>query len=363
MAVTSWSVNHPLARKHWSDELVKEALQQTQALKFLGTDDRSIFMVKPETQKDKGDKVTFGLRVQMVGDGVSGDNTLEGNEESLQYYNDNLLIDGLRHAVRVNNFMGAQRVPFEVRQDAKNALADWLADRIDQALFNQLAGATHVTDTRYTASNATTAPTNLLIWDDSTDSNHTLESSLSESDVFTLRHIDYAVEKAKTLGRTGNGACPIRPVKYQGEELYVCFAHPIQIRNLRQKTGATHFYDLQRALLEGGQGAKQNPIFKGGSFMYNNTIVHESTRMPYGQSAAATAKTTYRRAVFCGAQAAVIAFGKGYAGAKADWTEETFDYGKELGVSAALIWGAKASVFNSLDFGRIVIPTYAAAAF
>jgi hypothetical protein len=34
----------------------------------------------------------------------------------------------------------------------------------------------------------------------------------------------------------------------------------------------------------------------------------------------------------------------------------------QLGVSAGLIWGLKKSVFNSQDFGTIVLSTYAAAA-
>jgi len=85
--------------------------------------------------------------------------------------------------------------------------------------------------------------------------------------------------------------------------------------------------------------------------------------VPYGQSAAATAKTTYRRAIFCGAQAATMCFGKGYAGAKANWVEESFDYNRELGVSAQLLWGVKKTQFASKDFGTIAVSTYASAAF
>lgn len=362
MAVTNWAVNHPLARKHWASELMKEALQQTMALKFMGSDSNAILHVKPETEKDSGDKVTFGLRTQLLGDGVADDGTIEGNEEALTYYSDSVLLGGISHAVRVSNFLGNQRVPFEVRNDAKTALADWVADRIDEAVFNQLAGYTVQSDTRRTGSNAAVAPANSLIWDDSAAATHTAESSLSESDVFTLAHIDYAIEKAKTMGRDGSGQVPIRPIRYKGEDLYVCFIHPYQRTSLQRKVGSNTFYDLQRALLEGGQGAKQNALFQGAEIMYNNTIVHVSSRVPNAVSGS-SALTRTRRAIFCGAQAAAMCFGKGYAGAKANWVEESFDYNRQLGVSAQLQWGVKKTQFNSKDFGVITIPTFAAAAF
>ena len=40
------------------------------------------------------------------------------------------------------------------------------------------------------------------------------------------------------------------------------------------------------------------------------------------------------------------------------WVEELFDYENQLGVSASLIWGLKKTVFNSIDFGTIVVQTY-----
>ena len=44
-----------------------------------------------------------------------------------------------------------------------------------------------------------------------------------------------------------------------------------------------------------------------------------------------------------------------------DWVEELFDYERELGVSAQTMFGIKKTQFNSVDFGTIVIASYAAA--
>src|SRR6185295_19331782 len=119
MAVSDYPVNHPLAVKIWSRKLIREALKQTWASKFMGTGTDSIIQIRDETQKGPGDRVTIGLRMQLTGGGVQGDGTLEGNEEALTTYTDNLFIDQLRHAVRSGGRMSEQRIPFSIREEAR----------------------------------------------------------------------------------------------------------------------------------------------------------------------------------------------------------------------------------------------------
>lgn len=91
-----------------------------------------------------------------------------------------------------------------------------------------------------------------------------------------------------------------------------------QIKDMRTQVSTTEitWFDTQRALVEGGQGAK-NPIFSGAHGIYNQTIIHESTRVPLAPS-----NTGVRRAIFCGAQAATVCFGKGSGPNKFTWNEE-----------------------------------------
>ena len=70
---------------------------------------------------------------------------------------------------------------------------------------------------------------------------------------------------------------------------------------------------------------------------------------------------TVRRAVLCGAQAGVIAFGQDGGPGKMTWVEELFDYENQLGVSAGSIFGIKKTRYNGRDFGTIVISTRATA--
>src|SRR5258708_36456997 len=65
----------------------------------------------------------------------------------------------------------------------------------------------------------------------------------------------------------------------------------------------------------------------------------------------AAAVTNVRRSVFCGAQAAMMAFGRDSGPEKFTWVEELFDYGNQLGVSAGLIFGMKKAVVEQ-QIGR-----------
>lgn len=352
MATTQFGVNHPLAVKLWSKKLMYETLKTTWVSKFIGKDSNALLQIMPETGKEAGDKVTFGLRMLLSAAGVQGDSTLEGNEEALSFHSDSVLINQLRNAVRSDGKMSEQRVPYKMREEMRMALSDWLADRIDQSFMNQLAGNTNVTDTRYTGNNATVAD----------DASHTIfaggsaEASLtaSGSSAFTLTLIDRAVVAAKTLSPG------IRPIKVNGEDKFVCFIHPYQHYQLRSNTNTAQYMDIQKAAIQGGQISK-NPIYTGAIAEYNGVIFHESTRVPWGNSSTTSGVGTANvgRAIFAGAQAAVLALGKDTdSGMSATWFEELFDYGNQLGVSGGLIYGLKKTVFNSTNFGSIRISTY-----
>jgi N4-gp56 family major capsid protein len=276
--------------------------------------------------KDTGDKLTYGLRMLLTGDGQLGDNTLEGNEESLIFYSDSILIDQLRHATRSSGKMSEQRVPYNMREEARLALSDWFADRIDCAVMNHLAGNAGITDKKWTGANTTVAPsTGRKVF---AGTSITDEASLSAAatDNFTLTLIDKAVVTARTASPL------IKPVKINGEDKFVCFIHPYQHYQLRSNTGTAQWMDIQKAAMTGGQISK-NPIYTGALGEYNGVVLHESTRVPWGTAAANTAHpkcavgtANVARAVFCGAQAAVLCTGKGTSsGVEASWTEELFD--------------------------------------
>lgn len=363
MATTDYGVNHDLAVKLWAKKLMRESLKETYVSRFMGTSQNSLVYVKEDLAKSAGDRIRYGLRMQLSGAGVSGDSTLEGNEESLTTYTDNIFIDQLRHAVRSGGEMSEQRVAFSVRNEALDGLKDWWADRMDTAFFNQIAGNTSASS-KFTGMQAATAPTSAagntrILYGSgttSTTASYTLTTSASASAkglLFDLAVIDRAVNVAKTASPL------IRPLRINGQSKYVMFLHPNQVFRLRQNAaaGAVTWYDIMRARVQGGE-TDSNPIFNGALGEYNGVILHESTRIPGWDEATANGSNT-RKAVLCGAQAACFATGQRDKGNQMKWVEEMFDYENQLGVSAAMIWGLKKTVFNSIDFATIVVPTVA----
>lgn len=349
MALTSYGVNAPEAVKLWSKVLSREALKATWIGKFIGDSADSLIQEKQDFKKSAGDRLTLTLRMQLTGDGVLGDGTLEGNEERLTTYTDNLLIDQLRHAVRSAGKMTEQRIPWSIREEAKDGLVDWWAGRMDTAFFNQLCGFTAQTDLRYTGNNAVLAPTTVI-----RPNARANDQSLIAGDEFTLGLIDQAVAQAKL-------ATPVmRPLKMNGEDRYVMFLHTNQVTQLRTNTAAGQWLDIQKAATT-GDGSKNNPIFTGALGMYNGVILHESTRITQGvNSVTGAAVANTRRAVLAGAQAAVLGFGGGQSYGAWDWNEELFDYGNQLGVEAGAIFGLKAVRYNGADFSKIGVHTYTA---
>ncbi len=358
MAATDFGVNNPLSNKLWSKKLSVEALKQTWAMKFTGTDSGSVIQIKDETSKAAGDKITYGLRMQFQQAGIQGDGTLEGNEEAITTHSDAVLINQLRASSRGAGRMSQQRVPFDVRQEALSGLRDWWSGRMDLSFFNQACGNTVQTNTVYTGNNSTSAP----------DTSHYInqhgagdDSSLTAVDVFGLTIIDYAVERAKTLDPTASTAIangvPIRPCMVNGSEYYVGILHPYQVTSMRTNTNTGQWFDIQKAAETGGE-LTDNPIFTGALGVYNNVILHSDARVQTG-CVTTTPYASTRRAVFAGAQAAMLAFGRDNGPEKFTWVEELFDYENQLGVAAGSIFGMKKTVYNAQDFATIVMSTWA----
>lgn len=395
MADTVFAAGDALAVQVWAKKLFVESLKATQLDKFIGTGSDSVIQVRDELNKGPGDKLFYGLRMQLDGAGIAGDSTLEGQEEALVTHRDEIGINQLRHAVKVVGNMSQQRVTFDIRAEAQAGLVDWWAQRLDTSLINQLAGNDNPVNTNliYSGLNAILPPSvtratgnknfdsgsyAILPEDlDSTFGADTVNSAeailSSDADdgateaakfAFNLRMLDKAVIKARTL------PTPIRPIKLNGMECYVAFLHPYQVYDLRRNTQTGQWMDIQKAALSGGQITK-NPIFTGAVGMYSGVIIHEDARVPYGTSTdingshhthLGSGAVGVARGIFCGAQAGAIAFGRayGYSGSniKFKWTEVLDDYENQLGVSSALVYGMKKTRFNSKDFGTITMSSY-----
>lgn len=368
MAMTNYGVNDALAVKLWSKVLDHEALKFTDIGPLIGRDPNSIIHLKEETSKGPGDRVTFGLRMQLSGAGFTENQLAEGNGESLTTYSDNLLINELGHVVGVKSeyTIDQQRVPFSLRDEAKMGLADWYSKRYSVEFFNQVCGYSIQSDVRYTGLNASVAPASSRII---RQSGRATDDLLVAGDEFTLDLIDKAKEAAIT-------ATPkIRPVRVTGRggagggrrdynatltDKYVMYVHPYQVTDLRRNTSTGQWLDITKAAYQGREDTN-NPIYTGAIGEYNSVILRQAFDVTTGISASSTDVSTVRRAVLLGGQAAMMGFGQRGSPEKYRWNEEMFDHKRRLEVSAWTIHGLKKTVYNSVDYGCIVVATYAVA--
>ncbi len=346
MAATEYGVNAPEAVKLWSRKLMREALKQTWASKFMGRGSDSLVQVLDDTSKGPGDRIRCILRMQLQGDGTEGDETLEGKEEALTTYTDDIYINQLRHATRSKGKMTEQRIPFSIREEGRMGLQDWWSARFDYWFMNQLAGNDAQTDTKYTGMQSALAPDTahkILANGHSTVASMTATASAQ----FSLALIDQCVLKAGTL------TPPIRPVNTgDAQSDFVMFVTPEHHYDMRRNSSTLEWADIQKAAMTGGQISK-NKIFTGAIGLYNRTIMHESYFLPVVDS---TGGSKIGTAVFCGAQAGAMAFGRdGGNKNRMSWKEKLFDYDNQLGIKAGVIGGLKKVRYNSKDFATITV--------
>jgi N4-gp56 family major capsid protein len=362
MAVQGFTSSNNLTVQQWSEGLEAEALKKVSFTGLIGKRSDSLIQWKDTLSKKAGDTETIGLRMQLEDAPKSSSDTIENNEQTLEIYDMNFTIDEVVDAVRFKNVIDRQRVTFDMRDEAKAALADQLANAWDHSLFSQLAGNVAQSSATFYGHNTPVDPgadavqdTDHIFWAGGNSDDESLTSDTD--DIFDLQDIDYLVEKAKTISPV------IRPARIEGfsEPLYVLFVHPYQVTSLRTQDAL--WRTIQETAMSGGK-VNDNPMITGALGIYNNVLLVENTRVPLGvrsDTGAAVANT--RRAVLCGAQSAVIGWGRlGGNPNRFRWVEKQFDYDREWGVMAGFLGGIKKANFNSKDFSTIVYATYAAAA-
>ncbi len=320
MAVTTIPQN--LVEKAWAKDTWTTALNNIFFGKFMGSGVDNIIQVKEELKKEAGDSITMRLLMKLKGDGVTGDNTLEGNEEAMQYRDFTVTVDQIRNAVRLKGKMEEQKTSADMRKDAKTALSNWLTEYIDGQFFKKLSA--NPTKDRVVYAGGKTAA-----------------SAITAADVFSTD----VIGKAKRIAMTDTNA-KIRPVSVNGKKFYVMIIDPWQARDLRKDE---KWLQAQEHAQERGD---DNPIFTGALGTYEGVVIHENEQCIRD---AGDVKTGH--ALFLGAQAGVLA-----AGSEPTWQEDDFDYHNQKGFSIGRIFGVAKTQFkfdgtNLSDFGVINVIT------
>lgn len=340
-----------LTLKRWRTEFRRKALDETKIAGLIGGEDAIITDVTD--LQTGGDEVTYPLLANLVGPGVVGSATLTGKEEDPTWYSDKLRIDQTRHGVYVGDKLSEQRNPGIMRSRANSLLSDWASTVImDPSGYNHLCGYTLANTDSASVNgsmrghNTVVAPTRIL-----RPGTHATDEAVGGDNTAKINYalIDKLIEMANTAGTGAKGR--LRRPSGGRWQLHV---HWSQITDLY----ADEAFQAQHLAAIAGAD-KREGLFKETKLVYRDVEIIPSNYITKGQnSSTGAAVANTRRAVFCGAGAMSVAFGKGYSGGAWDWQEDSRDFAQRKYVEAGLIWGLKANIFGSVDFGKIVLTTY-----
>ncbi len=347
MAKTEISTSHNLTVKKWSAVLFKAALGKLYFGKFVGKSADSIVQTKTDLTKEKGDQITFGLRMPLTGDGRVDDQEIEGNEEAMTFYDFPCLINLRGNGVRANGKMSVRRPAFDLKTEMKDALAGWMSEVIDNDTVAALSG---IGNSAGTIPAAAPHADRVFFGGQTTAGVMSTVADLNSVDS-TTNHL-FGTNVISHVKRMAKSADPkIRPIIVNGEERFVMFINPLQMKALRAEEA------WREAQIGANIRGESNPIFSGAEGMWDGVIIHEYERIPYAAQGEEfddgdAAGTTCARALFCGAQAGVHAYGQ-YPG----WYEKNFDYGRVPGVATDIIIGIRKPIFDSKEYGVIAVNT------
>ena len=354
----------------WSMDTWRMARNYSFVNKFLGNGSNSMIQHITELKKsEKGARAVITLLADLEGDGVAGDRTLEGNEEAMKSYDQVIRIDQLRHANRHEGRMADQKSVVEFRNNSRDVLAYWLAERIDQLAFLTLSGVSYAmrnngaprvgSDFPFLEFAAdVSAPTNLrkMRWN---GSSKTLEANGATSAITTS---DTPMWELFVQLKAYAKDQYLRGIKGEGgDEVFHAFLTPQAMAKL--KLDPTYMLNVRHAQKRSGE----NPLFSGGEAVMIDGIVFHEYRNVYNTSGAASGSKWGAagtvdgcQILFCGAQALAMAdIGN------PEWVEKGFDYENQQGIATGKILGFLKPKFSSIyagnttqDFG--VISVYAA---
>lgn len=380
MALTNFGTLTGDQLQTWSRDFWKVARNQSFINQFAGSGSNAMVQRVTElTKNQKGTKANITLLADMTGDGITGDNTLEGNEEALRAYDITIELDQLRFANRIAGRMTDQKTVVNFREQSRDALAYAMADRCDQLAFLTLSGV------------AFTHKNNGGLRTTSSSAGHELVDLEFASDVSAPtgdRHRRWDATNGLVAGDTTAVAATdnigyrtivelkayakdnyIRGIRGAGnQETFHMFVTPQQMAALKLDS------DFLANVRNAGVRGTGNSLFSGSaSLMVDGVMIHEfrhvfntsgattgtsSNAGAAGYKWGADANVVGGRALFCGAQALALAdIGL------PEMVEDTFDYGNQSGISVGKIFGLRKPKYNSdvsgsvQDFGVIALDT------
>lgn len=359
-----------LRQELWSKDLLDDVQRDVEGVfQFMGEGANNVIQVSRELAKRKGDMETFGLVARLSGNGVTGDDELEGNEEAMLSYSEQVAIDQIRNAVRLKGKLDAQKTVYDQISSARENLRMWLKEFRAQQIMYKLGGVTNPSLKDVNGSALLGSPTWSNTPDYIADADEAAGAGarylcintggtdvLAAGNTMTLDFVTKVATKAKLANPK------IQPIDVGGESIYVMYLHPLQARDIRISS------DWKTAQENAKVRSDKNPVFRGALGYWSNVLLIENEYVPFldiseagrsfrGVSVGTTCAVDAARALLCGRQAVLSA----EASNPEALVVKSFDFDNKEAVAVSFIGGDQKAMFNSKEFGVIAADTAAAA--
>lgn len=319
MAYTEVLTDNGLTEEKWDNKLFREYIDQMWWKHLMGTSSNAVIQVKNQLTKGPGDAITIGLRGRVQGGKVTGNNQGIGNEGSLEFYNQRIVIDNVRHLLKFKDVpMSNKRVGFDILTEGKDGLTEKSQEDLEDQITTDLSDTSNGrVQGRYLYGAA----------DSNWNSTHStaLTAVDNANDQLTTNMMRIAKRKATI---PVNATAKIRPMKVKMgkklEQWYVFVGHPYSLRDMFDNDAA-----WKNAQLNIPPGTNMSsPIFTGSSFKgsYDGILIYEYERTNLVSS---TIQVSHN--FLLGAQAHAVVwgqrskFGEEFTDLKHDVTYETHE--------------------------------------
>lgn len=353
-------------RQNWSKDYWAEYIRESGFMPYMGRAQTSIFRILRGAETGGASIVNIPLLRRLKGRGVLDSEVLEGNEEDLENFNDQVRTRWIRNGVVVPKST-SYRTEMDLLGAARPMLKDWAAENVRDSIIGELGGiiipgaadanGMAGTDSSVAYTAATAAQRNTYLTNNSDRILFGVSKSNASSGVWAtaLGNVDSTNDKMSTsiislAKRMARAADPhIRPTRIEdGREYFVLFVNSFVFRDLQADSA------MQQANRDARERGLNNPIFQDGDLIWNGVIIRE---IPELNSAiipgAGAAGIDVARSYLCGQSALAIAWEQ----QPTPRSDPDRDYGFRPGVATEELRGMKKVSWGGVNYGVVEIIT------
>lgn len=320
---------------------------------FIGKTDAPIERITELTKTERGDAIVMNLVNDLVGDGVAGDNQMEGNEEGI--FNDaiTLRIDQLRNAVRSKGAMAEQQTVLRFRSIASDKLSYWASEKLDELFFLTMSGISYTLKLDGSTRSGSQLPQLAFASDVAAPSSGRKKYAGSATSTATLTNSDTLTWNTAIGVQSYARRKRIRPIMGGGKPHFVLLISTEGRKALVQDS--TYQTNVGRA----GPRGSDSPLFKNalavidGVIIYDHNKVATTLGLSSGNKWGSGGTVEGSQALLVGAQA----LGYSTLGPVSYAESTNTDYGNRPGVAAGRMFGILKPQFASLTDLSGGVPT------